>query len=270
MTAPPVLVTGGSGFLALHTIAALLARGHRVRAVVGTPVRALLVREVLDRHGVAVEGRLTLVLEEDGWAAAVAGCEHVLHMAGPADAPAVLDAASDAGVQRVVVTAPEVPDWAGELELCTISPVALLGPVLGPDRPEPVRWIEALLDGSLDGGVPRVSLAVADVRDVAGLHLAAMIAPQAAGERFVAAAGEGMWLTDVVRVLRERLADPIAAKLPSIERPGPPAELSGVPDAKARELLGWRPRAPEITILETALSLLPEPGTPAADTSLTG
>jgi nucleoside-diphosphate-sugar epimerase len=324
MTAAPVLVTGGSGFLALHTIVALLARGHRVRATVRTPVRELLVRETLDRHGVDVGDRLTFaeadLLADDGWAAAVAGCEHVLHMASPFPAvdpehedmvvvPArdgtlrVLRAARDAGVRRVVVTSSfaavgygrDLPDdhvfteadWTppdatgvrayirskavaeraawdfverdgGGLELCAICPAAILGPVLGPERSASIGLIEALLNGSMAGGIPRLSLAVADVRDVAALHLSALIAPQAAGERFIAAAGDGLWLGDVARILRERLTDPIGSTLPMNELPDPSARLLHVSGAKARDVLGWRPRAPEITILETALSLLGE------------
>ncbi|WP_035126146.1 SDR family oxidoreductase [Conexibacter woesei] len=322
----PVVVTGGSGFLALHTIAALLERGHRVRATVRTPVRALLVREVLDRHGVDAGDRLTFaeadLLADDGWAEAVAGCEHVLHLASPFPAvdpehedmvvvPArdgtlrVLRAARDAGVRRVVVTSSfaavgygrSLPaehvfteaDWTppdatgvrayirskavaeraawdfvqrdgGGLELCAICPTAILGPVLGPEHSASIGLVEGLLNGSMAAGIPRLSLAVADVRDVAALHLAAMIAPQAAGERFIAAASDGLWLADVARVLRERLAEPIAARLPSVELPDPSAQLLHVSGAKARNVLGWRPRAPEITILETALSLMPEPG----------
>jgi dihydroflavonol-4-reductase len=37
-----VLVTGGSGFLGLHTLLALLQRGEWVRATVRAPERALL------------------------------------------------------------------------------------------------------------------------------------------------------------------------------------------------------------------------------------
>jgi nucleoside-diphosphate-sugar epimerase len=340
MAAPPVLVTGGSGFLALHTIAALLGRGHRVRATVRTPVRALLVRETLDRHAVEAGDRLTFaeadLLADDGWAEAVAGCEHVLHMASPFPAgdpdhedelivPArdgtlrVLRAARDAGtVRRVVVTssfaavgygrrlAPEhvftEEDWTaadvtgrgaaymksklaaeraawdfvhgpdgGGLELSTICPTALLGPVLGPERSASVGLIEALLDGTMAAtGIPRLALAVADVRDVADLHLAALIAPQAAGERFLAAGGDGLWLADVARILRERLPDPIATKLPEDELRDPTSQLLYVSAAKARNVLGWRPRLPAITLLETALSLMPEPGRPAVDASLTG
>ena len=152
----------------------------------------------------------------------------------------------------------------GGLELCAICPTAILGPVLGPERSASIGLIEALLNGSMAAGIPRLSLAVADVRDVAALHLAAMIAPQAAGERFIAAAATASGWPTSREILRERLADPIAATLPSTELPDPSAQLLHVSGAKARNVLGWRPRAPEITILETALSLMPEPGAPVA------
>jgi len=44
-----------------------------------------------------------------------------------------------------------------------------------------------------------------DVRDVADLHLPAMISPAANGERFLATAGESMWLVNVAKVLRDRM-----------------------------------------------------------------
>src|SRR5260221_10254311 len=119
-----ILVTGGSGFIASHCIVQLLAAGHRVRTTVRTLAREPDVRALVKTGG-ADPGNLTVVaadLEADaGWAAAVAGCEYVLHVASPFPAavpkhedelivPAregalrVLRAARDAGVKRVVLT----------------------------------------------------------------------------------------------------------------------------------------------------------------------
>lgn len=108
-----VLVTGGSGFIAGHCILQLLDQGYDVR----TTVRSL--SRTPDFAGVGfAEADL---LGDDGWAEAVRGCDHVLHVASPVApgrveneddliVPAregtlrVLRAARDAGVGRVVLT----------------------------------------------------------------------------------------------------------------------------------------------------------------------
>jgi len=124
----PILVTGGSGFLAGHVILRLLTDGHRVRTTVRTTVRSPSreagIRAALQRAG-AETGRLEFAIADltadDGWAAAVAGCEYVMHVASPFPSrqpkdendvilPAregtirVLRAAADADVRRVVMT----------------------------------------------------------------------------------------------------------------------------------------------------------------------
>jgi len=120
-----VLVTGGSGFVGVHTILRLLAAGHRVRTTVRRPEREHDVCAMLKEGGVLEPDALSFAvadLESDaGWSEAVAGSEHVLHVASPLPArvpkdenelivPAregtlrVLRAARDAGVRRVVMT----------------------------------------------------------------------------------------------------------------------------------------------------------------------
>jgi dihydroflavonol-4-reductase len=112
---------------------------------------------------------------------------------------------------------------------------------------------------------------VVDVRDVADLHVRAMVAPAAAGKRFLATAGTTS-LPQVASLLRERLG-PAARRVPTRTVPDWAVRLSAhvsprfatvVPDlgvtreassAKARELLGWRPRPIEETIVDTATSL---------------
>jgi nucleoside-diphosphate-sugar epimerase len=117
-----VLVTGGSGFIASHAILRLLADGHDVRSTLRSLQREAEVRTLLGAVG---EERLRFVAADltadAGWAEAVSGCDHVLHIASPFPAgipkheddlivPArdgalrVLRAARDAGVQRVVLT----------------------------------------------------------------------------------------------------------------------------------------------------------------------
>ncbi|WP_437568284.1 SDR family oxidoreductase [Sorangium sp. So ce542] len=120
-----VLVTGGSGFIAAHTIVQLLAAGHQVRTTVRNLEREGDVRAILKRGGAEPGARLAFFaadLEKDaGWSKAVSGCDYVLHVASPFPptvprhedeliVPArdgalrVLRAARDAGVRRVVLT----------------------------------------------------------------------------------------------------------------------------------------------------------------------
>ncbi|KAA0017394.1 NAD-dependent epimerase/dehydratase family protein [Antrihabitans cavernicola] len=117
-----VLVTGGTGFVGGWAIVELLKRGYQVR----TTVRDLK-KEDQVRRTISAEtdpgDRLSVVAadlnSDDGWPAAVAGCDYVLHVASPLTAtsneeevirPAVdgtlrvLRAARDAGVRRVVYT----------------------------------------------------------------------------------------------------------------------------------------------------------------------
>lgn len=119
-----VLVTGLSGFVGKHCGVALLNKGYSVRGTVRSLKRADAVRTTLAKHA-AIDGRLdfaeTDLTSDQGWDAALQGCEYVMHVASPfpivqpkdRDAlvgPAregtlrVLKAASRAGVARTVIT----------------------------------------------------------------------------------------------------------------------------------------------------------------------
>lgn len=324
-----ILVTGGSGFLAGHTIAALLDRGYAVRTTARSDRGEHQLRRSVggDRLEV-VRADLT---HDDGWTEAVAGCSHVLHVASPFPpaqpkdendiiVPAVdgtlrvLTAAHRAGVGRVVLTSSfaaigytpkpagqpfDENDWTdiegqspyvksktlaeraawdfaaahpGAPELTVINPVGIFGPVLGADYATSIAIVANLLRGR-PPFLPRASFAVVDVRDVADLHLTAMTHPDAAGQRFLAAAGQPVTLPEIAAILRHRLgAD--AARVPTREVPDwlarllatrEPAlrELTGllgtpkaISTAKAAKMLGWQGRNPADTIADTGRSLL--------------
>jgi nucleoside-diphosphate-sugar epimerase len=114
-----VLVTGVSGFIAGHVAAELRAHGYAVRGTV---------RRVVDGAEDVVAADLS---KDEGWAAAVAGCDSVVHVASPFPAAApksedemvrpavdgtlrVLKAAAAAGVRRVVLTSSVVAVSAGQ------------------------------------------------------------------------------------------------------------------------------------------------------------
>jgi dihydroflavonol-4-reductase len=173
-------------------------------------------------------------------------------------------------------TAAERAAWelvreAGHAErLAVVNPGAILGPLLSAERSYSLEAIERLLKGM--PGVPRIGFSFVDVRDVAALQVAAMTAPAAGGERFVAVA-EFRWMAEVAEILRKRLG-PAAAKVPSrrvpdllvrtlaIFDPGIRSVVSQLgrevqySSAKAESQLNWSPRAIEETIVETAQSML--------------
>src|SRR6476661_7698297 len=100
----------------------------------------------------------------------------------------------------------------GSLELATVNPVAVLGPLLGPDPSTSIELVKRLIDGSMPG-TPKVAFGIVDVRDVADLHVRAMAAPEAAGERFLAVGEQWRWASEMAGWLREALPDR-AKKIP--------------------------------------------------------
>ena len=155
-----------------------------------------------------------------------------------------------------------------EERLAVVNPGAILGPVLGAERSTSLALVERLMNGM--PGTPRIGFSVVDVRDVADLHILAMTADGAGGERYLATA-RFQWMADIAAVLREQLG-PAAAKVPKRSIPdflvrgmalfdpaarsivgqlGHRVELS---NAKARAL-GWEPRPVEETIADCGRSL---------------
>jgi dihydroflavonol-4-reductase len=312
----PVLVTGGTGYVGTQLIAALLQAGSPVRATVRSTAHEAEVRAAV-RRGDADDAGLEIVTADltadDGWAAALAGCEEVHHVASPIPAvqpedpdelivPAregalrVLRAARDAGARRVVLTSsfaaigytpkpgaefteddwtdPDTPGLApyprskaiaeraawdlmehdgGDTELVVVNPTAIFGPTLTTQVRSTMQLVKAMLDGTMSV-VRRARFGVADVRDVADLHIRAMAAPEAAGQRFLALAdGPALSFVEVADILRQRLG-PLAARVPTQEAPGGDLPRPVIHNDRAKKL-GWRPRAVETTIVESAESL---------------
>jgi len=159
----------------------------------------------------------------------------------------------------------------GGLELASVNPTMVLGPALGPDYSHSIRTIKQMLDGQ--PGYPKIKTCVVDVRDVADLHLRAMIDPAANGERFLATSGKTLFLADIAKVLKRRLG-PAAERVSTRTLPNlfvrlmalvNPAMKGLVPllnadldasGAKAQRLLGWAPRLREDAIVASAESLI--------------
>ena len=142
----------------------------------------------------------------------------------------------------------------GETELVVVNPTFILGPTLTTQVRSSLQLTKAMLDGTMPV-VRRQRFGVADVRDVADLHIRAMAAPGAAGKRFLALAdGPTISFLDMARILREWLG-PLADRVPTEEAPGPEVPRLIIHNDRARGELGWRPRPAAATIVETAESL---------------
>jgi nucleoside-diphosphate-sugar epimerase len=332
-----VLVTGGSGFIASHSILQLLAAGHQVRTTVRSLKREGDARAMLKEGGAEPDDRLSFIaadLENDaGWPEAVAGCDYVLHVASPfptsvprsddelilparEGALRVLRAARDASVKRVVLTSSfaaigyghkpqstpfnetnwtdlnsaglsayvksktlaERAAWdfiareGGGLELSVVNPVGVFGPVLGPDYSTSILLVQRLMNGAMPG-VPRLYFGAVDVRDVADLHIRAMTAVAAKGERFLAVSGDFMSMLDIAKVLKRHLGAS-AKRVPTRQLPDWLVRLAALRDQavklilpelgkmknatneKAKRVLGWAPTSNEEAIVATGESLM--------------
>jgi nucleoside-diphosphate-sugar epimerase len=163
------------------------------------------------------------------------------------------------------------------MELSTVNPVAVMGPVLGQDFSHSNQIIRAMLAGKMPF-LLKIRFDYVDVRDVADLHLLAMTRPEAAGERFIATSGENLAYREVAMILRGHLSDraeQVSVREISVrEVPNPlvrllspfikdlrmPAKFLGqntaCSNAKAKRMLGWRPRSAKEAIIATAESMI--------------
>lgn len=340
-----IVVTGGSGFIAVHIILQLLQQGYAVRTTVRSRQKISLIQAMLTTGGLTDLSDLSFaeadLTSDTGWDAVMQGARNVIHVASPTPTlnfkneaemirPAVdgvtrvLTAARNAQVKRVILTSAYGAIFAGHphratpytekdwsdltakqthpyqksktlaeraawdfiareghgMELATVNPVAVMGPVLAADYSHSNIQIQELLTGKIKA-VPRVDSGYVDVRDVAKLHILAMTAPQAAGERFLATTGETLSMLAVAQILRRHFPA-YAANLPNKVMPdiliktaalanpmlrmvasllGKYAETS---NEKAVTMLDWHPRSAEDAIVATAQSMI-DLGLVAAD-----
>ena len=160
----------------------------------------------------------------------------------------------------------------GAMELAVVNPVGVFGPVLGADVSTSIEIVKRMLDGAVPA-LPRMSFGVVDVRDVADLHLRAMRSPEAAGERFLALAGDFLSMREIATVLKQRLGD-AARRVPTRELPDWLVRVVALVDQsagqivpelgkhknatseKARRVLGWSPIPAADALVATAESLV--------------
>jgi dihydroflavonol-4-reductase len=158
------------------------------------------------------------------------------------------------------------------LELAVVNPVGIFGPVLNEDLSTSIEIIKRMLEGGLPGA-PRLYFGVVDVRDVAGMQIKAMTAPEAKGERFLAVAGDPVSIYDMSVILQQGMGEKAAkAKLrqtpdwlirllalfnPLAREAAPRLGIrSAASNAKARGLLGWQFRSNEEALVASGESLI--------------
>lgn len=330
-----VLVTGGTGFIGLHTIRHLLQLGYHVRATVRPGVNEEGLRKTLSAHTDASQLEFVRagLLEDAGWPEATAGCDAVIHTASPYPAvdpkdeqelirPArdgtlrVLRAAHAAGVRRVVMLSTigavyaghegenrtfDEADWsnldkaplayhrsktlaeraawdfvrgpenAAGMELVSVNPSNVFGPVLDGHYHTATEWYRTLMRGEVPG-VARAQLDIVDVRDLVDILAKALTLPEAVGKRFICNAAS-IPLAEFAGILKRNFSNR-GYRVPDRVMPDPLIRLMAlfVPKAKSvaaqlrwnyafsteqvRSVFGWQPVPYEKTVVDMAESLI--------------
>ncbi len=317
-TKKTVLVTGGTGFLGIHTILQLLQQDYEVKTTVRSLAKKDTIIKALEESGIADFSHLSFVeadlTDDKNWDEAVKNCDYVLHVASPFPAqdpkdeneliiPArdgalrVLKASRDAGVKRVVLTSSfaavgysiniddyvfSEKDWTdvnaelpayiksktvaeksawefiekegNGLELSVINPVGIFGPVIGGITSASLDVaVSSILNGNLEY-TPTFTMGVVDVRDVADIHIKAMLEPKANGDRFIATSDGVMSFYDVAELFKKERPQ-YTANIQELEPIGREF-YKEISNEKARTVLNWKPRSREEALLASVDSLM--------------
>jgi dihydroflavonol-4-reductase len=128
-----------------------------------------------------------------------------------------------------------------DLELTTINPALVLGPVMSGDFSASVEILTQLMSGKLPG-TPRVGFVVVDVRDVAEIitrefpgHASKIPSKDIPG-----------WMVHLIA----RINPPAKQLLPELSRE------RHISSEKAKRVLGWIPRTSEEAVIAGARSLI--------------
>lgn len=313
-----VLVTGGTGFLGIHTVLQLLQQGYEVKTTLRSLSKKDTIIKALEEGGITDFSQLSFVeadlTSDNNWDEAVKDCDYVLHVASPFPAqdpkdeneliiPArdgalrVLKASRDAGVKRVVLTSSFAAvgyskdikdhifteeDWTdvnaelpayiksktvaeksawefiekegNGLELSVINPVGIFGPAIGGITSASLDIaVSGILKGTMNQ-TPVFTMGVVDVRDVADIHIKAMIDPKAAGERFIATSNDVMSFYDVAELFKKERPQ-YAENIQPLE-PIDKEFYKEMSNEKAKTILHWNPRSREEALLASADSLM--------------
>ena len=117
-------------------------------------------------------------------------------------------------------------------QLCVINPGLVLGPDLFNNSGASMHLIAAMMGGEFSL-VPKAAYPIIDVRDVASIHCAAMIAKEAAGRRLIAATNT-LSFGEIATILRQAYPK---SKLPRGEMPNIATRFIALFDDRVRNIL---------------------------------
>ncbi len=158
-------------------------------------------------------------------------------------------------------------DKSKNIEVCSINPVIVVGPSLSKDIGVSNTVVKKILDGS-SPMVPRFGVNLVDVKDVADMHIEAMINPKAAGKRFLLSS-ESLWFTEVSNILRLNNFN----KAPKFTAPNFLVKILAIFDKElkivlfylgfkntlysnnAKKILNWKPKKVNQALIDTAKQL---------------
>ncbi|MEI6621183.1 MAG: NAD-dependent epimerase/dehydratase family protein, partial [Actinomycetes bacterium] len=120
-----------------------------------------------------------------------------------------------------------------EMELAAINPGGVFGPSLGAEADgQSVAMISDMIGGKMPM-IPDVAMGMVDVRDVARLHVTALTAPRATGQRFIASTSNPIEMAAVAAILKQAGY----AKVPSRKAPNVVVRLMSLFDRQAKGML---------------------------------
>jgi dihydroflavonol-4-reductase len=121
-----------------------------------------------------------------------------------------------------------------ESKLTVINPGLVLGPAIGTSFGVSLQLVQQMLAGEFPRA-PKVAYPIVDVRDVAELHVEAMIKQKAKGRRLIAASNT-LWMKDIAAVLRENFPV-VGKKVPKGEIPNFVVRMIGFFDDRIKAVI---------------------------------
>lgn len=156
-----------------------------------------------------------------------------------------------------------------KLELAVVNPGPIYGPTLtGNLSGESMKMFEQLITGKMPM-LPKASISMSDVRDIAKVHVLAMETPEASGKRFITTTDKTYAFSDLAKILYANGYDKVSTKeAPTVllkfmslfnsEIKGMLPFIGNVINADNRQtkkVLNWSPISIEKTVLDTAASV---------------